>query len=104
MGANEILSAPAPATAAGWIDAFWRDGFAVHDDVLAPDEIATLRDAVGDAGVVRGLAERGADREDVHLLGLTGLHPAFAALARHPVIVAVVTALIGADVQLQHSK
>jgi ectoine hydroxylase-related dioxygenase (phytanoyl-CoA dioxygenase family) len=94
----------APAEAPSWVEAFWRDGFAVHEDVLAPDELAPLREAAGDPRVAGGLAGLRADREVAHLLGLTGRQPAFAALARHPRIIAIVSALIGPDIQLQHSK
>jgi len=43
-------------------------------------------------------------KNTVHMLGQTSMHPAFMDLAYHPVIVSCIQALLGPDIQLQHSK
>lgn len=79
---------------------FWSDGFLVIDDVFTPDEVAVLRAACASP------EDRAWEtaRHTIHSLGITARHPAFLELARDPRLVGRLISLIGADIQLQHSK
>ncbi|MBI3830795.1 MAG: phytanoyl-CoA dioxygenase family protein [Planctomycetes bacterium] len=83
---------------------FWEDGYLVINDILSTDELEEMRAAAADPGVIRGLKDRGADEHCVHFLEITAKHEAFKKLARHPGITGRLAKLIGADIQLQHSK
>ncbi len=98
------------------IDQYARDGAIVVPDVLSGEEVARLR-AVTDAmvGRARGLATHDAifDLEDSHTparprvrrIKTPHLHdPAYAALVRHPGIVAVLTSLWGPHVRFDTAK
>lgn len=81
-------------------------GFLVINDVLTPAEVETLRAAAASPEVHRHIYGQrdDADTATIHALEITMAHPAFLALAQHPAIVAKLTALLGPDIQLQHSK
>jgi phytanoyl-CoA hydroxylase len=91
-------------------------GAIVVPDVLTPDEVRTLSDVTdGFVERARGLAEHTAiyDLEDSHTPELprvrrikqAHLHdPAYAALARHPRIIAVLQALWGPDIRFDTAK
>jgi phytanoyl-CoA hydroxylase len=91
-------------------------GAIVVPDVLTPDEVATLR-AVTDSFVERARGLSGHtdiyDLEDSHTPEAPRVrrikaahlhHPAYAALTRHPNIVAVLQALWGADIRFDTAK
>jgi phytanoyl-CoA hydroxylase len=78
-----------------------RDGFLVIDGVFTADEVAALRAACDSNEKDQ---EWKSSKGTVHSLTLTERHPLFLGLAKDPRIVDRVTALIGPDVQLQHSK
>jgi phytanoyl-CoA hydroxylase len=98
------------------IDAYRRDGAIVVPDVLSPAEVARLRD------VTDGFVERSRqvavhdavyDLEDGHSaahprvrrIKAPHLHdPAYAALVRHPRVVAVLSALLGPHLRFDTSK
>jgi len=86
------------------IDAYWRDGFLVVDDVLDADELEELRSACEHPDVVSMRSQRDYETKTVHALGITSRHPAFHKLAVSPAIVGRIVPLLGPDVQLQHSK
>ena len=83
---------------------FWRDGVVVIDDVLDDDEVRRLREATESPEVSAALQAAGYSEMGVHLLSVTTMHAAFRALASSPALVERVSALIGPDIQLQHSK
>jgi ectoine hydroxylase-related dioxygenase (phytanoyl-CoA dioxygenase family) len=96
---------PNPAAlAAAEVAAYHADGFIVIDGVFSPPEIESLRAAEASPAIQSALAEAGIRERTVHLLELTTRHPAFLALARDPRIVRRLQALLGPDIQLQHSK
>jgi phytanoyl-CoA hydroxylase len=91
-------------------------GAIVVPDVLTPDEVATLR-AVTDSFVERARGLSGHtdiyDLEDSHTPEAPRVrrikaahlhHPAYAALTRHPNIIAVLQALWGADIRFDTAK
>lgn len=86
------------------IDQYNQNGFLVANDLLTPAEVAELRLATTDPAVFEPYTRLVEGPGWLHLLELTCKHPLFRALARHPRLVEVVTALLGPDVQLQHSK
>ena len=101
------LAQPANVAAsltADQIAAYHRDGFLVIDNVFSAAEVEALKEASAASAIVDEQRARGADSHTLHLLGLTGKHPAFLALARDPRLVAKLTPLIGPDIQLHHSK
>jgi phytanoyl-CoA hydroxylase len=77
------------------------DGFVVIDRVLGDADVAALRAAV--ESDERTACYREAEGT-VHLLGITQMHPAFLALAFDARILDIVSALIGPDIVLMHSK
>jgi len=86
------------------VQAYRDDGFIVINDLFSADEVAALRDAEASPAIQTLLEEGGIKTRTVHLLELTARHPAFLALARDPRITSCLQALLGEDVQLQHSK
>jgi len=86
------------------IQSYRDDGFLVIDDFLSAEEIAVLREAEASPAIQTLLVEGGIKNRTVHLLELTMRHPAFLELARDPRITGCIQALIGEDIQLQHSK
>ena len=84
----------------GAVERFWRDGFAIENDMFSPSEVEALREA---CSAPEDRQWETAD-QTIHSLGITARHPAFLALARDPRIVKRLIALIGPDIQLQHSK
>lgn len=84
--------------------AYHDDGFVVIDGVFSPSEIDALRTAEASPAIQSALAEGGIERRTVHLLEVTTRHPAFLALARDARLVRRLQALLGPDIQLQHSK
>ena len=86
------------------IQAYRDDGFIVINDLFSADEVAALRDAEASPEIQTALEEGGIKTRTVHLLELTVRHPAFLELARDPRITACLQALLGENVQLQHSK
>ena len=82
---------------------FWRDGVVVIDDVLDDDEVGRLREATESPEVSAALQSAGySEMEDPP--SVTTMHAAFRVLASSPALVERVSALIGPDIQLQHSK
>ncbi|MEO6876579.1 MAG: phytanoyl-CoA dioxygenase family protein [Opitutaceae bacterium] len=94
---NPELSAPEMA-------AYHEEGFVVIPAVFSPAEIDALRVAESSPTIQDALTEAGIGHRTVHLLEITRRHPAFLALARDPRIVRRLQPLLGADIQLQHSK
>ncbi|MBP6507482.1 MAG: phytanoyl-CoA dioxygenase family protein [Opitutaceae bacterium] len=86
------------------IAAYHTDGFIVVEEVFSAAEVETLRAAEASPEIQTALREAGIAHKTVHLLELTTRHPAFLALARDPRLAAALCALLGPDVQLQHSK
>lgn len=84
---------------------FNADGFLVFDDVFTPAEVEALR-TVAESAKIRAehQARDGYLEKTVHMLGLTGMDPAFMDLAKDPRIVERLKPLLGPDIQLQHSK
>lgn len=78
------------------------NGFLSFPDLLEADEIERLRAAFDECvadGRIRVDAEEIVNTNDAILL-----HPAFEGFCRDPRVIAVATALLGPDVELQHSK
>lgn len=98
------MPARAPELTAAETAAYQADGFIVIDGVFSPAELETLRAAESSPPIQAALAEAGIKDRTVHLLELTTRHPAFLALARDPRITRRLQALLGPDIQLQHSK
>lgn len=86
------------------IQQFWEDGFLVINDVFTQQEVNELRAACESPEVVNPAQAAGQDHQTVHLLEITTKYSALLELARSPKIVHCLTALIGPDIQLQHSK
>ena len=86
------------------IESYHDDGFIVLDDFFSPEEVEVLREAEASPAIQTTLEEMGIKHKTVHLLEMTERHPAFLKLARDPRIMACITALIGEDIHLQHSK
>ncbi|NKB68274.1 MAG: phytanoyl-CoA dioxygenase family protein [Candidatus Latescibacteria bacterium] len=82
------------------LDRFNEDGFVVVDDLFSMEEVNTLRQACS------APEDQQWEKSDrlIHALELTVRHQAFLDLARDPRIVSRLQSLIGADIQLQHSK
>ncbi len=82
------------------ISQFNEDGFLIVDDLFTADEVASLRQACSDS------EDKQWEQADklTHALELTVRNKIFLDLARDPRIVCHITPLIGADIQLQHSK
>jgi hypothetical protein len=81
------------------VDRFWEDGFLVQDGILSMEEVEELRSICERPELNEGL-----ENATVHFKAITAMHPAFLNLARDPRIINIVRALIGEDIQLQHSK
>ncbi len=100
------MTVAAPLLSAKDMDAvhcFHEDnGFVSVADVLAPAEFLALRAAV-DAAMADGRLKV-SDTELASNNDVVYLDPAFAALARHPRVVALVRRLVGHSVELQHAK
>ncbi|MFQ3367874.1 MAG: phytanoyl-CoA hydroxylase [Candidatus Poriferisodalaceae bacterium] len=79
---------------------FHEDGFLVIDNLFDSAEIDMLRDACSEPEDT----EWETAKKTIHALGLTTRASAFLDLARDSRIVALLRALIGDDIQLQHSK
>lgn len=79
---------------------FHEDGFLVINDILDAAEIDTLRDACSEPEDIQWKTAE----KTTHALGLTTRSNVFLDLARDPRIVARLRALLGDDIQLQHSK
>lgn len=86
------------------VQAYHDNGFIVVADVFSAAEVEELRAAEGSPAIQQKLEADGIKTKTVHLLELTTRHPAFHRLACDPRIVARITPLLGADIQLQHSK
>lgn len=98
------LANPSFNLSAQQIKSYHDEGFIVLEDVLSPEEVKVLRDAEVSPEIQSALEAEGIKHKTVHLLELTVRHPAFLELARHPKIISYIQALIGEDIQLQHSK
>jgi ectoine hydroxylase-related dioxygenase (phytanoyl-CoA dioxygenase family) len=98
------MKASTPELSAPEVAAYHADGFIVVDAVFSPGEIESLRAAEASPAIQSALTEAGIGHRTVHLLEITTRHPAFLALARDPRIVRRLQALLGPDIQLQHSK
>jgi phytanoyl-CoA hydroxylase len=88
------------------VQTYKNDGFLVIDDVLTKEELMLYRQLT-EASNISSLRKELQGREKdstIHMLGLTSMSPEFLNLARHPRIVSCITNLLGADIQLQHSK
>lgn len=98
------------------LDAFRKDGFAVAEAILAPDEVAELAGLTANvlAGA-KGLeaANEVYDLEPSHtpddprvrrIKKPHAVDPVYRKYAEHPRILEIVTSLIGPDVRLNHSK
>ena len=95
---SEVESLPVLSTEQ--VDRFWNDGYLVVDDLFDAEECASL------AAALTGPEDtewREAGRI-VHSLSLAARGDAFIDLARDDRIVGRLRALIGEDIQLQHSK
>ncbi|QHW31369.1 phytanoyl-CoA dioxygenase family protein [Paenibacillus rhizovicinus] len=86
------------------ISRYWEDGFLVFDDILTAEEVEELRLACEQPQITALRSQKDYETKTVHSLGITALHPAFLKLAKHPAIVAKLIPLLGADIELQHSK
>lgn len=86
------------------IKAYWDDGFLVFDDILNGAEVERLRECCEDPNITDKRNQEAYRKITLHQLGITSLHDAFLALAMHPAIVTKIKALLGPDIQLQHSK
>jgi phytanoyl-CoA hydroxylase len=98
------MTVSAPELSAAEFAAYQNDGVIAIDDVFSVAEIDALRDAEAAPAIQSALAEAGIGHRTVHLLEITQRHPAFLALARDPRIAGRLRALLGPDIQLQHSK
>ncbi|HTL53271.1 MAG TPA: phytanoyl-CoA dioxygenase family protein [Planctomycetota bacterium] len=96
----------APGLTPAQVREYNENGFLIFNDVLTPAEVETLRAAAASPEVHAHVYGKNdyADTATIHALEITMAHPAFLDLARHPAIVAKLIALIGPDIQLQHSK
>lgn len=83
---------------------YWEYGFLSFNDILTPEEVNFYREVIETEQVVSKRSKEQYETETVHLMGLTSLHPALLELAKHPAIVSKIVPLLGADIQLQHSK
>lgn len=86
------------------VQQFWADGFLIVNDVFTPDEVEEFRMACQSPAVANPTRAAGQDEQTVHLLEITAKHPAFLELFKNHKIVHRIAALIGPDIQLQHSK
>jgi len=98
------------------VEAYNELGAVVVPDVLTPDEVRTLSDVTDDfVERARGLTAHTAvyDLEDSHTADNPRVrrikaahvhHPAYAALARHPEIIAVLQTLWGPDIRFDTAK
>lgn len=86
------------------IAAYQRDGFIVIPDIFSPAEVESLRSVLASPAIQSALAEAGIAHRTVHLLEMTQRDPAILGLARDLRIVGRLRALLGPDIQLQHSK
>ena len=98
------MNASTPKLTAAESVSYHDDGFIVIPGVFSLPEIDALRAAEASPAIQSALCEAGIGQRTVHLLELTTRHPAFLALARDPRIVRRLQALLGPDIQLQHSK
>jgi len=95
-----IAEQPTQALSQIEIERFWSDGFIVVDDVFSAAEVEALRAAC----LAPEDKEWETAAQTVHSLGITQRHPAFVTLARDSRLVRHLIPLLGADIQLQHSK
>ena len=86
------------------IAGFSETGFVVLENVFSPGEIESLIEATNTDVIRKDLKLRQSDEYIAHLLELTTKHDAFKALACDSRLTGRVAALIGEDLQLQHSK
>jgi phytanoyl-CoA hydroxylase len=86
------------------INTFNETGFLVINDLFSAGEIALLQEAVEMPEVTRTVQDAGGEKKTVHMLNLTTKLPTFLDLARDTRITERLTPLMGADIQLQHSK
>jgi phytanoyl-CoA hydroxylase len=86
------------------IQQYWQDGFLVFDDIISMEEVEELRAACEKPQILALRSQQDYETKTVHALGITSLHPIFLHLANHPSIVEKIKALLGPDIQLQHSK
>src|SRR6185295_13489738 len=98
------MIARAPELSQADVATYQRDGFIVIDDVFSPAEVDSLRSVLASPAIQSALVDAGIASRTVHLLEMTQRHPAILALARDPRIVGRLSALLGPDIQLQHSK
>lgn len=83
---------------------FDRNGYVVIDDVLTPEAVERLREAVAAPEVRAGLEARSNAEKGVHLFDLTAKDDIFKSLARDPRLVERVGDLLGPNLHLHHSK
>ncbi|MHB8509314.1 MAG: phytanoyl-CoA dioxygenase family protein [Candidatus Dormibacteria bacterium] len=83
---------------------FERDGFIVVPDLLAPSDVAALRNATELPQVRESLQRKGLEQGLVHDLEITVTVPEFQRYAAFAPVLDVVEALIGPDIQIHHSK
>jgi phytanoyl-CoA hydroxylase len=88
----------------GEIQQYWQDGFLVFDDIISEEEVKELIEACEKPQIVSLRSQKDYQTKTVHSLGITALDPVFLRLAKHPAIVEKITALLGPDIQLEHSK
>ncbi|NBD25737.1 phytanoyl-CoA dioxygenase family protein [Paenibacillus glycinis] len=86
------------------ITQYREDGFLVFDGILSEAEVEELRLACEADAITSLRTQKEYETMTVHALGITSLHPAFLRLAKHPAIVGKLRALLGDDIELQHSK
>ena len=86
------------------IQTFSDEGYLVIDAVFPPEDVEALKAACESPEVVNEWKKRDYSNRTVHLLEITVKHPIFMELAKSQRILKRITPLIGADIQLQHSK
>jgi L-proline 4-hydroxylase len=94
------------ASSARALDLYQRDGFLFLDSLFASDEVETLRGAI--ASTLEGRSERTVLEVDPAMVrSVYGIHehePRFAALARHPRLIAAARQLLDGEVYVYQSK
>ncbi len=84
--------------------AYHSDGFVVIPAVFSGAEIQALREVERSPLIQAALEQEGIHRKTVHLAEITLRHPSFLKLASDPRVLAMITPILGNDIQLQHSK
>ena len=81
-----------------------REGYLVIDDVLTPKEVSKLREICESDEFKDWFNKKGADEKTSVFNQLIPFSNEFLRLAKHPKIIDIVSALIGDNLQLHHSK